>query len=331
MLLAGDIGGTKTALTIASAEAGPRAPLVERAFPGVDFPSLESLVGEFLAETGLSVERGCFGVAGPVVRGRASLTNLPWMIEEGRLREQMSASSVHLLNDLQAIANAVPILEASDLGTLSAGEPDSRGNIAVVAPGTGLGQAFLTWDGSRHRAHAFEGGHADFAPNDAVELELLRDLQGRFGRVSYERICAGRGIPNVYSHLKNSGQGEEPAWLAEQLVNADDPTPIIVDAALDRDRSCEICAATLDIFVAVLGAEAGNLALKVLATGGIYIGGGIPPRILPSLEQGRFMQTFLRTGRMSELLTRMPVHVILNPQAPLLGAARFGLEHGGES
>jgi glucokinase len=329
MLLAGDIGGTKTTLTIVSADAGPRAPLEEKTFPSAEYPSLEALVGEFLEETGLSADRGCFGVAGPVVGGRASLTNLPWVIEAGRLREQMKVSSVHLLNDLQAIANAVPILEASDLRTLNERDPDSVGNIAVVAPGTGLGEAFLTWDGSGYRAHASEGGHADFAPNDDVELELLRDLQGRFGRVSYERICSGLGIPNIYNYLKDSGRAGVPGWLAEKIAGADDPTPVIVNAALDRDRPCEICTATLDIFVSVLGAEAGNLALKVLATGGVYLGGGIPPRIVPALEQERFMEAFTRKGRMAKLLERVPVHVILNPKAALLGAARFGLEQEG--
>lgn len=325
MLLAGDIGGTKTALGVFSPDAGPRVPLAEASFSSTHYESLETLVREFLVQVNLPVDRASFGVAGPVVAGRARVTNLPWVIDEVRLREALHLSTVRLLNDLDAVAHAVPQLTAADLAILQEGEPASGGAIAVIAPGTGLGEAFLTWDGSRYRAHPSEGGHADFAPAGERELGLLRYLQTRFAHVSYERVCSGLGLPNIYAYLKTIGDREEPAWLAAQLAAAEDPTPVIVDAALG-DPPCDLCADALAMFVSILGAEAGNLALKVLATGGVYVGGGIPPRILPALTGGRFLETFRNKGRFADLLARMPVHVILTPKIGLLGAAVHGLE-----
>jgi glucokinase len=326
MLLAGDIGGTKTNLAVFSPEAGPRAPLAEATFPSADYPSLEALTLEFLSQVDLPVERASFGVAGPVAAGRAEITNLPWVMAETPLQEALNLLSVRLLNDLASIAHAVPFLEPDDLHTLNEGQPVPGGAIAIVAPGTGLGEAYLTWDGSRYRPHASEGGHTDFAPNNPLEVELLRYLQDRFEHVSCERVCSGRGLPNIYAYLKDSGYADEPAWLAEQLAAADDPTPVIVNTALSRERPCELCVATLNTFVSILGAEAGNLVLKVMATVGVYLGGGIPPRILPALEGKRFLEAFQRKGRMSDLLARVPVHVILNPKVALLGAACYGLE-----
>jgi len=326
ILLAGDIGATKTNLAIMSSKAGPRTPLAEANFPSTAYPSLEAVAREFLSQVEWQVERACFGVAGPVVGGRASITNLPWLIDEQNLQDALRLSTVYLLNDLQAIANGVPALEPADLHTLNVGQPAPGGAIAVIAPGTGLGEGFLTWDGSRYRPHPSEGGHTDFAPTNPLQAELLRYLQGCFEHVSYERVCSGLGLPNIYAYLKDGGYAAEPDWLAGQLAATDDPTPVIVNAALDRERPCKLCTATLDVFVSILGAEAANLALKVLATGGIYLGGGIPPRILPLLEKERFMESFRRKGRFAELLAQMPVHVILNPRVALLGAARYGLE-----
>lgn len=331
MLLAGDIGGTKTSLAIFSPEAGPRAPLVEATFPSADYSTLEEVVRKFLARVDLEVRRASFGVAGPVVGGRAEVTNLPWVIEEGQLQEALRLSSVRLLNDLEAIAHAVPVLSPADLHTLNEGDPAPGGAIAVIAPGTGLGEAFLTWDGSCYRPQASEGGHADFAPTTPLQVELLRYLQDRLEHVSYERVCSGQGISNIYAFLKDSGRAAEPAWLAERLATSDDPAPVIVNAALNGEESCEICVAALDIFVSILGAEAGNLALRVMATGGVYLGGGIPPHILLALKQGRFMEAFQRKGRMSYLLAQVPVRVILNPKVALLGAACHGLELYGVS
>ena len=325
MLLAGDIGGTKTALAVFSPEAGPRAPLAEVTFPSGRYPSLEALAREFLAQVNLTVERASFGVPGPVVAGRATITNLPWVVDEKHIQEALGLSSVRLLNDLETIASAVPVLSPADLHTLNAGQPVPGGAIAIIAPGTGLGEAYLIWNGSRYQAHASEGGHSDFAPTNPLEIGLLRYLLDDFEHVSYERVCSGRGLPNITAYLKDSGAADEPEWLAEQLAAADDPTPVIVNNALDPERGCELCVATLKAFVSILGAEAGNLALKVLATGGVYLGGGIPPRILPALKDGRFMEAFRCKGRMSDLLARVPVHVILNPRVALLGAACHGL------
>jgi glucokinase len=327
MLLAGDIGGTKTNLAVFSARTGWRAPHAEATFPSANYPSLEAVVREFLAQHDFSVDRASFGVAGPVVSGRATITNLPWMMEETQLQQALHITSVRLLNDLDAIAHAVPLLESQDLRTLNDSQPVSGGAIAVIAPGTGLGEAFLTWHGSHYQAHTSEGGHADFAPTNAFEIELLRYLMTRFPHVSFERVCSGKGLPNIYAFLKSSGYAEEPLWLAEQLAATRDWTPIIINNALDQEKACELCVATLNAFVSILGAEAGNLALKVLATGGVYLGGGIPPRILSYLDGERFMQAFTHKGRFTQMLARIPVHVILNPKIALLGAARYGFEN----
>lgn len=330
MLLAGDIGGTKTALAIFSPDKGPHAPLAEETFPSARYPSLEALAGEFLAQTDLPVDRASFGVSGPVAGGEAAVTNLPWKMDEAFLGKALGLRSVRLLNDLEAIASAAPFLGSDDLHTLNAGEPDPEGALAVIAPGTGLGEAFLTREGSGYRAHPSEGGHADFAPTCELELGLLRHLLDRFGHVSYERVCSGRGLPNIYGYMKEIGHAEEPSWLAGKLAAAEDPTPIIVETASDPEAPCELCVATLDVFVSVLGAQAGNLALTVMATGGVFLGGGILPRILPFLERDRFAEAFGRKGRFSELLGRVPVHVILNPKVALVGAARRGLETYGD-
>jgi glucokinase len=326
LLLAGDIGGTKTNLAIFSSEAGPRSPLQEATYPSAKYPSLEAMAGEFLSQVDAKVNRASFGVAGPVVGGRVTTTNLPWMIDELTLQKALNLSSARLLNDLVAVAHAVPFLQPVDLETLSEGQSAPGGAMAVIAPGTGLGEAYLTWDGSRYRAYASEGGHADFAPNNSYEAELFHYLQDRLGHVSYERVCSGRGIPHIYNHLRDSGHVEEPVWLRKQLATADDPTPIIVNAALSEQNPPQICVETVNVFITILGAEAGNLALKVLATGGVYLGGGIPPRILPALKHRRFLEAFRQKGRMSELLSAMPIHVIVNPKAALLGAACYGLE-----
>jgi len=326
MLLAGDIGGTKTNLGIYSPEKGAREPLFESTFPSPKYSSLETLTREFLNTADVTVDSASFGVAGPVIKGQAKTTNLPWVIDEVQLRKTLHLKSVRLLNDLEAIAYGVTTLGQKDLHTLNKGVAILGGTLAVIAPGTGLGEAFLTWNLTRYQAHASEGGHADFAPTNPLEIDLLHYLRDRFGHVSYERICSGQGLPNIYGFLKDRGYAVEQDWLADQLKAVDDPTPVIVNASLDREKPCELCIATLRIFVSVLGAEAGNLALKVLATGGVYLGGGIPPRIIPALEDKEFMESFTGKGRFSELLARMPVHVIMNPKIALIGAAYYGLE-----
>jgi len=326
MLLAGDIGGTKTKLAVFSQEGGWRAPVAEEIFPSANFTGLEELVHTFLAKHNFKINSASFGVAGPVVEGAATITNLPWVMEERQLEEELSIATVKLLNDLEAIAHAVPFLEPRDLHTINVGQPVPHGALAVIAPGTGLGEAYLTWNGSFYQAHNSEGGHADFAPTSFFELELLRYVMQRFPHVSYERVCSGKGIPNIYAYLKDSGFAREPSWLAERLAATIDQTPIIINAALDPKRNCELCVATLNTFVAILGAEAGNLALKVLANGGVYIGGGIPPRILRYLDGERFMPAFQHKGRFSAMMSEIPVHVILNPDIALLGAASHGFK-----
>lgn len=327
LFLAGDIGGTKTSLALISPEVGPRQPLAEATFPSNNYPNLETIVQEFLQQTALPVEYAGFGVAGPVVNGRATVTNLAWVMDEEQLARTLQLKKVVLLNDLVAIANAIPFLTGADLYTLNAGQPVVNGPLAVVAPGTGLGEAFLLHDGTRYRAYASEGGHADFAPSNPLQTELLRYLQSQYHHVSWERVCSGLGIPNLYAFLKTTGLAKESTWLASELATTADPTRIIMSTALDETKQEALCQATLDLFITLLGAEAGNMALKVLATGGVYLGGGIPPRILGLLPKSNFMASFQQKGRFSTMLADMPVHVILNAKAGLLGAAYYGLAH----
>jgi glucokinase len=242
------------------------------------------------------------------------------------LAGELGIPTVYLLNDLAAIANALASLQPQDLYTLNAGKPVDGGSRAVIAPGTGLGEAFLVWDGARYRPYPSEGGHADFAPTNDWEMGLWQYMRAGLGfdHVSYEAVCSGLGIPHIYEYVKASGFADEPTWLAAALAAAHDPTPVIVNAALDENKPCAICAVTLDTFISILGAEAGNLALKTLATGGVYLGGGIPLHILPKLSAGSFMQAFCHKGRFAEILSAVPVHVIRNPRAALLGAATYG-------
>jgi len=326
LLLAGDIGGTKTALAVISRAAGIRSPLAEATFPSAQYPSLEALVQEFLSGVGLVVDRACFGVAGPVIEGHATITNLPWSIDERQLRSCLGLRVASLLNDLAAVSHAVPTLGHTELHTINAGHPSPCGALAVIAPGTGLGESFLTWEGEGYRPHPSEGGHASFAPVGPEQLALAQYLTAQFDHVSAERVCSGMGIPNIYAFYRDSGRARAPEWLAQKLAASADPTPVIVSAALDAEEPCGLCTATMDTFMAILGAEAGNLALKVMATGGVYLGGGIPIRILPLLMNGRFMEAFRSKGRLSSVLDRCPVHVILNPKAALLGAAQHGLD-----
>jgi glucokinase len=318
MLMAGDIGGTKSRLAIFADDADPRRPLAEELFFSGRFSGIEDLIRAFLERTNLTAERACFAIAGPVVNGRAAVTNLPWIAEAESIRREFRFRSVRLLNDLAATARAVPLLEPRELHTLSSGEPAAGGAIAVIAPGTGLGEAFVTGEGICRREHASEGGHADFAPGCPLEEDLLRDLRKEFGHVSTERVCSGPGIGRIYRFLRERG-AEEPALLTARLAAADDPVSVIVEAALAEKTG--ICLQTVELFCSILAAEAGNLALKTLATGGVYVGGGITPRLLPLLDESSFLASFRRKGRMADLLFRIPVHVIVEPRAALIGAA----------
>jgi glucokinase len=325
MLLAGDIGGTKTALAIYSAEAGPRAPHFEAEFQSADYPDLEHILREYLAQTALQVDCACFDVAGPVIAGSARVTNLPWVIEENRLAGEFGFKWVRLINDLEAVAQSVLILQDTDTETLNPGEAVPGGTIAVIAPGTGLGESYLTWEGSRYVAHSSEGGHSDFAPTDELQIGLLRYMQKIYDHVSVEHVCSGIGIPNIYNFLRDSGYSPETPELARLFAAASNPTPLIAQAALHPANPDRLSQATIEIFVAILGAEAGNLALKVLATGGVYIGGGIPLHLLPALKKPLFMQSFVRKGRFAEMLSRIPVRILLG-KAALIGAAKCGVD-----
>ncbi len=327
MLLAGDIGGTKTILALFSKEKGPHHPLVMSRFESDQYPSLEAIIKKFLADnnailSSVTIGTAVFGIAGPVRQGRVRLTNLPWVVDTTVLKETIGAS-VHLLNDLEAIANAIPYLEAEDVVQLRPGQPEEKAPIAVIAPGTGLGEAFLIWNGRHYQALPTEGGHTDFAPATPLELDLLAYLQPRYGHVSYERVCSGMAIPILYNFLKESGRYPEPSWLAETLANTDDKTPIIVEAAQNKKEP--ICQATLDLFISILGSEAGNLVLQLLTTGGVYLAGGIPPRIQTELQSDTFEKAFIGKGRFSELLQSVPIYIVTDSLAALYGSAGYGL------
>jgi glucokinase len=324
MLLAGDIGGTKTLLALFAPSSGARQPLAEAEFHSANYAGLDAIVREFLAREQRTVEYACFDVAGPVIGGHAHLTNLPWNLDEAELCQALGLQRVTLLNDLKAIAYSVPRLLPAELHTINIGQPEQHGPIAVVAPGTGLGEAFLIWGERGYIACSSEGGHASFAPDDEREVALREYLAQRFGQVSYERVCSGQGIANIYDCLRDADPTVEPPAFAAMLADAADRTPLISEAGL-KDPGNRLAAETLDIFVSVLGSEAGNLALKVLATGGVYLSGGIPPRLLPRLTDGHFMRSFVNKGRLSDMLARMPVHVV-TASAALLGAALYGLD-----
>ena len=289
LLLAGDVGATKTDLAILK-ETGSRAPLALSSLATANYSSPAALASEFLNQADLSVDRAVFAVAGPVADERvaATLTHLPWEVDGNQLQAAMNLKSVKLINDVEALALSIPHLTPGDLYTLHAGQAAPKGARAVIAVGTGLGEAFLIWDGTRYRACVSEGGHASFAPSTPFEVDLLRHVQRSFDHVSYELVCSGMGLPNVYNCLKKKGYADEPAWLSEKLAAAKDPTPVIVAAALDTDAPCDIAVAALDRFVSILGSQAGNLALTVMATGGVYLGGGIPPRMLAALGKESF-------------------------------------------
>jgi glucokinase len=324
-LLAGDIGGTTVRLALASRESGPRTFLAEQEFKSSDFAGLTPIVSTFLASTGGKPSSACFDVAGPISGGRAHLTNLPWDLDEARLASELGLKQVTLLNDLQAIAHATPHLLPSETVEINAGKAVLHAPLAVLAPGTGLGESFLIWTGKDYLACSSEGGHTDFAPTNHIQAGLWSYLTDRFRHAGYERVCAGMGIQNVYNYLRSLDPSAESATFAAALQATQDRTPSILDAALHDPDNNPLAAQTLRILVDIWGAEASNLALKVLATGGVYLAGGLPPRVIPQLQDGAFMRAFTAKGRFANLLADVPVHVI-TVNAALLGAALYGLE-----
>lgn len=326
LLLVGDIGGTKADLTILAPAAGRFTPLERARLRSAEYPNLSSLLREFLSTAGLRVTRACLDVAGPVVAGRARLTNLPWGVDGAQLCRELDLQAVDILNDLAAVAYAIPALEARDLLTLNAGREHAEGTKAIIAPGTGLGEAFLVWNGHSYQPCPSEGGHADFAPPTRALEALLPYMRQRVEHVSYELVCSGIGIPYLYEFFRDYGGGGESPALANELALTDDRTPLIIAHALDTRSPCPLCRAALEAFIAILGAEAGNLALKVFALGGVYIGGGIPPRLIPLLKEATFLSAFCDKGRFSELLAAVPVWLITNPDVALIGCAAYGRE-----
>jgi glucokinase len=313
-------------LALYSIAAGPLKPIFEHSYASASYADLDSIIDEFINQADASVNHACLGVAGPVVDGSAKITKLPWQLTESKLLADHNFASLQLINDLVATGYGISFLDSKDLFALNEGSRAKNGAIGIIAPGTGLGEAIFGWSSSNYLAIPSEGGHTDFAPTNDVEMELLSFLLKRYDHVSYDRLCSGKGIPEIYDFLKASDRFVEPAWLAEKLAVAEDRAPIIINTALDDQSECGLCQTTLEIFISILGAEAGNLALKGLTTGGIYLGGGIPARILQALSKDLFMASFSNKGRMAYLLDKIPVKVILNPKAALIGAAAYGLQ-----
>jgi glucokinase len=325
VILAADIGGTNARVALFDAAALER-PVVEETYPSRADASLGAILRRFRARHAAPVEFACAGVAGPVRNERVEATNLPWVVDAADIAHCVGASRAWLINDLEANAYGLASLAPSDFVTLQEGAPDARGNACVVSAGTGLGEAGLYWDGSAHRPFSSEGGHANFGPRNDLEIELLRWLAARFGHVSWERVLSGPGLVNIYHFLRDSGRGEEPAWLAGEM-RAGDAAAVISRHALAR--TSELCVEALDLFVTLYGVEAGNTALEFLALGGVFLGGGVAPRNLEKLRDGSFLRGFLDKGRMRDVVELMPVRVILNQMTALLGAARCAAMRGG--
>ena len=319
MILAGDIGGTNARLAYFQPTNGHFELVSERVFPSREHRELGEIVTRFLDESGTRPEAACFGIAGPVRNGRVETSNLPWVIEQSILAKQIHLPATLLINDLEASAWGIGALTPQDLVTLNVGGGTIAGNQAVVAPGTGLGEAGLFWDGTRHHVFACEGGHTDFAPQGELQIELLRYLSKRIGHVSYERILSGPGLVNVYEFLSATGFGKESEALTAAMKTGDPAAEISRAALTGKDPLAE---KALEIWISVYGAEASNLALKIMATGGLFLAGGITPKILPKLTGPIFMKSFLEKGRLRPLVEAMPVHVVMNEKAGLLGAAR---------
>jgi glucokinase len=318
MILAGDIGGTNARLAYFQPQNGHLRLVSERVYPSRSHSEFGEIVSQFLKDSGTRPDVACFGIAGPVRNGRVETSNLPWVIEQARLAKEILLPTL-LINDLEANAWGIGALDPGDLVPLNNVSGPTVGNQAVISPGTGLGEAGLFWDGSHHLVFACEGGHTDFAPQSELQIELLRFLQSRFGHVSYERIVSGPGLVNVYEFLRDTGKGKESSGFAAELKSGDAAAAISHAALNGSDALAE---QALDLWISVYGAEASNLALKTMATGGLFLGGGISPKILAKLTGPLFMQAFLDKGRMRPLVESIPVHVITNDKAGLLGAAR---------
>lgn len=322
MIVAGDVGGTKVHLALYGFEHGKLAHVRDEKYPAQAFAGLEEIVRQFLEESGNpEVTAACFGVPGPVKGGRLRLTNLPWVLDSRELSKNLNIAHLFLINDLEANGYGVPELTPEQIFTLNVGDPAAVGNRALVSAGTGLGEGVLVWDGKSHVPMASEGGHCDFAARNPLEMELLQFLMKKLGgRVSWERVISGPGLGNIYAFLRDAKGMDEPAWLKERMAT-EDPNAVISEAG--EQGQSELCAKALEMFASAYGAESGNMVLKVLATGGMYLGGGIAPKIMKTMQNGAFMLAFRDKGRLSDLLMQTPVHIILESRAALMGAAAY--------
>jgi glucokinase len=323
MILSGEIGATRTRLAAFETEGNSLKRVVEKLYMSQEHSGLSGIITDFIKTEGIPVQSACFGVAGPVKRGRSKISNLPWTIDARELAKQLKLNMVGLINDLEAYAYGIDALDSKDFVTLNEGAGDEEGNRAVISARTGLGMAGLYWDGFRHHPFACEGGHADFAPRNGLGMELLTYLQKKYGRVSCERILSGPGIKNIYDFLRDANKADEPQWLREQMAAAIDAPALISQLALEG--KAPICDQTLSLFVSIYGAETGNCALNFLSTGGIFLGGSIAAKIVPKMKDPIFMQSFLDKGRMEPLLKEMPVKIVLNDDSGIIGAARYTL------
>jgi glucokinase len=325
MILSGDIGGTNTRLALVERNAAGRFQFVAlQTFPSREYQGLDEIVVQFLQGQHAQAEAACFGCAGPVENGRCETMNLTWVVDQRALAESLGIPHVRVINDLEAIAYGVSCLGPQDIETINAGAPGAAGHAVIVAPGTGLGEAGMYWDGQQYHPIATEGGHADFAPRNELEMELLRFLLKEFDHVSYERVVSGPGLHNIYRFLRDTQRGAEPSWLADELEQGD-PAAVISQAAL-ANRS-PLCGQALDLFIQLFGAEAGNMAMNYMARGGVWLGGGIPVKILTRLKTtDLFLDAFLDKGRLRKQLKNFPVRVILNDKTGLLGAARHAAD-----
>jgi glucokinase len=323
MILAGDIGGTNTRLAFFRWEDEHLRVAEEATFRSREYGSLDEIVVQFVSSRKLAVKRASFGIAGPIKNGRCEATNLAWIVDGRKLAGKLDIEKVVLINDLEANAYGIAMLESKDFVILNQGASDASGNAAIISAGTGLGEAGLFWDGKQHHPFACEGGHTDLAPRNELEVDLLRYLQTKFNRVSYERAVSGPGLVNIYDFLRSTGHGQESPRIAEEM-RQQNPAGVISKAAMEG--TCPLSVKALDLFVSLYGAEAGNLALKIMSTGGMFVGGGIAPKILPKLTGPLFIEAFTDKGRMSPVLKAMPVRIILNDKTALLGAARCALD-----
>ena len=320
MILAGDIGGTKTVLAIYDASAEPLKIIREAVFKSRDFPQFDQILHQFLEDSPpVPIRAICLGVAGPIRNGECKTTNLPWRLSENALAKKFGVEKVRLLNDLEAAAYGMLFLKEGEMVMLNAGNAE-KGNIAVIAAGTGLGEALLYWNGEAYSPMASEGGHADFAPQSDQETALFQYLRKEFGHVSCERILSGPGLYNIYCFLRDTGFAKEPEWLTAKLSQEDKSAVVSAMGLAQKDTNC---VEALSLFASLYGAEAGNLALKFFAIGGVFVGGGIAPKILSKLQDGAFMRGFTEKGRYSDLMRAIPVHVAQNSRAPLIGAAQY--------